>query len=59
MLKGLAAQVYRRPGWFVYPQIALFALAVYFTITHLEFSTARSDLVGSDKKYHQLFLQYK
>ena len=59
VLTKLASWVYERPAWFIYPQILLFAAAVYFTITNLQFSTARSDLVGSEKKYHQLFLKYK
>ncbi len=39
--------------------IALFAVCIFYTVKHLEFSTNRDDLVGSNKKYHQNFLQFK
>lgn len=59
ILRRLAGAVYRNRGWFLYPQIALFALSVYYTITHLEFQTNRSALVGSEKKYHQIYMRFK
>src|SRR5262245_60200967 len=59
VLGRLAHSVYafRRP--YVYLQIVLFAACVYYTVRHLEFNTNRRDLVGSDKKYHQIFLRFK
>ncbi len=59
VLQSLADAVYRYRRWFLYPQVALLALSIYFTITHLQFSTDRNDLVGSDKEYHKYFLQFK
>ncbi len=58
-LRRLAGAVYRNRGWFLFPQIILFGLAVFYTITNLQFSTNRNDLVGSEKKYHQNFLRFK
>lgn len=59
LLRKLAAWICRRPGWFIYPQILLFGLAVFHTVNFLEFSTDRNDLIGSDKQYHRIFLEYK
>jgi hopanoid biosynthesis associated RND transporter like protein HpnN len=59
LLRLLARSVYRYPRVFFLPQIVLLGLAVYYTITHLQFSTSRNDLVGSDKKYHQNYLKFK
>src|ERR1044071_5576849 len=59
ILRLVAHQVYYRPLWFIYPQIALFGLCVWYTVVHLQFDMSRNDLVGSDKKYHQIYLQYK
>ncbi len=58
-LAWLARAVFRYGAWFVYPQIALFAFCVYYTIHHLQFDTSRSNLVGKNKKYHQNFLRFK
>src|SRR5947209_17292980 len=58
-LRRLSRAVLAYPSVFFYPQIALFGLCVYFTITHLQFDTSRNDLVGSEKKYHQIFLNFK
>ncbi|MBI2924319.1 MAG: MMPL family transporter [Verrucomicrobia bacterium] len=58
-LQVLADAVYRYRWWFLYPQVALLALSIFYTVTHLKFSTDRNDLVGSDKEYHKYFLQFK
>ena len=59
LLAKLAAAVCRRPGWFVYPQIALFVACVLYTVFFLQFDTSRDDLVGSNKKYQQNYLRLK
>ncbi len=59
VLAWLARLVWLHPGWFLWPQFALFGLCVWFTIHKLDFSTNRDDLVGSDKKYHHQYLEYK
>ena len=42
-----------------FSQLILFAVCVFYTVRNLQFSTSRDDLVGSNKKYHQNFLQFK
>jgi hopanoid biosynthesis associated RND transporter like protein HpnN len=58
-LRALSASVYRHRRLWLYPQIALFGVCVYYTIMHLQFSTNRNDLVGSEKEYHKHFLEFK
>ena len=58
-LSWLAGFICRRPRWFLYSQILLFALAVYYTRYNLEFDTSRNNLVGAEKRYHQNFLKFK
>ena len=58
-LQWLAWGVYRYPWLFTYPQLVLLAVCVVYTIRHLEFDPSRNNLVGSDKKYHQIYLRYK
>lgn len=59
VLSWLAGVICRHPRWFLYSQVLLFALAVYYTRYNLEFDTSRNNLVGADKKYHQNFLKFK
>lgn len=58
-LGRLAWLVVRRSHWFVWPQLLLFAVCVVYTIFNLKFDTSRNSLVGSDKRYHHNFIQYK
>lgn len=58
-LAGLAALICRHRRWFFYPHVLLFAASVLYTVRYLEFDTARSNLVGPNKKYHQNFLRFK
>ena len=58
-LRLLTRAVCTHRSWFVWPQVVLFGLCVWFTVAKLEFHTNRNDLVGADKKYHQNFLQFK
>lgn len=58
-LRRVASTVYHYPRWFFYPQILLFAFCIYYTVAHLEFSTERNALVGSEKRYHQNFLKFR
>jgi uncharacterized protein len=55
----LADAVLARPSWFVWPQIALFVVAVWFTVARLTFNLDRNALVGSDQPYHRNFLALK
>lgn len=59
VLGRLADAVLRFPQWFIYPQIVLVGVCVFYTVRNLEFSTNRNDLVGSEKKYHQNYLNFK
>jgi len=59
VLRWLSRVVYHYPRWFFYPQAVLFLACVLYTVLHLEFDTDRGNLVGTDKKYHRAFLQYK
>jgi len=59
VLGWLAWAIFRHRGWFVYPQIVLFALSIVYTARYLKFDTTRDNLVGSNKKYHQNFLRFK
>jgi uncharacterized protein len=59
ILQRLATAVYYWRLWFIYPQIILFGLCVWYTAARLEFNMSRNDLVGSEKKYHQIYLRFK
>lgn len=59
LLTRLAHAVYYWRAWFIYPQIVLFGLCLWLTKERLQFDTSRSNLVGSDKRYHQIYLKYK
>lgn len=53
----LSDWVINKPRTIVIPQILLCVVSIFYTVTELDFSTERNDLVGSDKKYHQIFLK--
>jgi len=56
LLRRLAGFLFRRPGWVVWPQVALFAVAVWFTAKRLQFDPERNSLVDSGAEYHRNFL---
>lgn len=58
-LRRLSRLVCDHARWWIYPQLVLAGLAVFYTVQNLHFSTQRSDLVGADKEYHRNFLQFK
>ena len=59
VLHWLSDSVYAHRGWFLYPQIILAVLCVFYTVFNLEFLTNRSDLVGSEKLYHRIYTEFK
>src|SRR5438552_4462990 len=59
LLFWLSDALYNHRRWFFYPQLVLMALAVYYTVTNLQFLTSRDALVGGEKQYHKVFLSYK
>ena len=58
-LKKLACAVYSRRSLFIAPQIILFGLCVWYTWQNLVFDMSRNNLVGAEKKYHQLYLAFR
>ncbi|MBN2505302.1 MAG: MMPL family transporter [Verrucomicrobia bacterium] len=59
VLTRLADAVYNHRRWFFYPQAALFLVCLLYTVRHLEFVTERNALVGGDKLYHRVYLDFK
>lgn len=59
MLGIVAESVIKHRKFYLWPQFILFGICVIYTVHKLEFDVDRDNLVGSDKKYHQLYLQYK
>ncbi len=59
LLRRLSELVFTHRGWFVWPQLVLVALSIWYTVTHLEFHTSRNSLVGGEKEYHKVFLQFR
>jgi uncharacterized protein len=55
----LADAIYAHRALFFWPQIALMGLCVWYTISNLDFLTSRNDLVGGDKQYHRIFLEFR
>ncbi|MBX3747870.1 MAG: MMPL family transporter [Verrucomicrobiae bacterium] len=58
-LQRVAHLVLHHPSWFLWPQVALAALCVFYTVHNLEFSTSRSDLVSEELRYHRIYLEFK
>jgi hopanoid biosynthesis associated RND transporter like protein HpnN len=58
-LRWLAGAICEHRAMFSWPHLYLSALCLWFTVTHLGFHTNRSDLVGGDKEYHRIFLQFR
>jgi hopanoid biosynthesis associated RND transporter like protein HpnN len=59
-LLGMVARlVCRHPRWFVLPQIALCGVCIIYTAGHLKFDMSQDNLVGADKKYHQVFMKFR
>lgn len=58
-LRVLSRAVWRFPRFFFYSQALLFVLAAGYTLRNLEIQTSRNSLVGSDKKYHRNFLDFR
>src|SRR6185436_15504881 len=63
VLGWLARAICRRPRLFFYPQVVLFVLCTLYALPRpygfLKFDTARDNLVGSNMKYHQDFMEFK
>jgi hypothetical protein len=57
LLGILARQVCRRPRWFVYPQILLFVLSVFYTASHWKEDMDEDNLVGGST--HQVYMDFR
>jgi uncharacterized protein len=55
----LAHAIYNHRLWFFYPQLILFFASIFYTIQNLQFHTSRNDLVGGEKEYHRIYLDFK
>src|SRR6185436_1857944 len=60
-LLWLADTIYEHRGWVGWPQLVLVGLGLYVTIGYpkLGFRTERNALVGGDKEYHRVFLNFR
>lgn len=59
IVQWVAFQVLHHPRWFLWPQVLLAGLCVFYTVTQLNFSTSRNDLVSGNLRYHRIFLEYR
>jgi len=59
LLLRLSELVFRHRAWFGWPHLVLAALSIWYTVENLEFHTSRNALVGGEKEYHKVFLQFR
>lgn len=59
LLLRLSELVFRHRAWFGWPHLILAALSIWYTVENLEFHTSRNALVGGEKEYHKVFLQFR
>src|SRR5689334_680527 len=59
VLMWLANAIYEHRKLFGWPHLLVAAVSVWYTVAKLEFRTNRSALVGADKKYHRIFLEFR
>ncbi|MDB6065069.1 MAG: hpnN [Pedosphaera sp.] len=59
LLRRLARAVCERPKWFVYPQILLFLLSVFYALHSLELDMNRDNLIGEKSRYHRIYLKFR
>jgi hypothetical protein len=57
LLRVLVRLVCRYPQWFVYPQIFLFVLSVFYTATHWAVDMDKDDLVGGAT--HRVYMKFR
>jgi uncharacterized protein len=59
VLRMLARVVIRHPKFLIGSQVALLAVCVVYTCFFLKFDMSRDNLVGANKKYHQVFMRFQ
>jgi len=57
LLGKLTAVVIRYPRWFIYPQVALFAVCILYTIGYLKTDMNRDNLVGPHHKTQENYFR--
>jgi len=57
LLRVLARQVCRHPQWFIYPQILLFVLSVFYTASHWKLDMDKDNLVGGST--HTVYMKFR
>ncbi len=58
LLTRLADSVCAHPGWWIFPQLIAFVLAVVYTVNFLEFKMDRNDLISADDEGHRAYMEY-
>src|SRR5262245_17105700 len=58
-LTAVARLVLSYPRSFLYLQLILFVVCIAYTKANLNFDMSRNNLVGADKKYHQIYSEFK
>jgi uncharacterized protein len=59
VLRMVAHLVIRHPKALIGSQLALLGLCIIYTCFCLKFDMSRDNLVGADKKYHQVFMKFQ
>src|SRR5687767_2275990 len=59
LLLWLAHAIYNHRRRFAWPHLVLVAGSIWVTVANLEFRTSRNDLVGGEKEYHKIFLEFR
>lgn len=59
LLLRLTELVFQHRAWFGWPHLVLTGLSIWYTVENLEFHTSRNALVGGEKEYHKVFLQFR
>ncbi len=59
LLSRLTTAILRHPGWFVYPQVVLFAGCVLYTFGYLKTDMNQGNLVGPNQRYHLNYARLK
>ena len=59
LLHFLAEAVFHHPRWFLYTQLLLALACLGYTVTTLQFSTEKQDLISVQESYWRQFLEFK
>ena len=59
LLHRLAEAVIHHWRWFFYPQLLLVLICLGYTVTKLQFSTDRNDLVSRQESFRRQFLEFR